>query len=165
LSIALEHDVVVSTGGVSVGPHDLVRGIGAELGIKELFWRVKMRPGKPLSFGVRDRTLVFGIPGNPVSVLVCFELFVASALASLQGAAHPGPVFRPRSLAGPVKPNTERADIIRVRCTAEDALEPIVGQQSHQIAATASADGLARIAPSTDELPAGTVVPYLPLTR
>ena len=84
LGQALEHDVVITSGGVSVGDHDLVRQVGHELGVRELFWRVALRPGKPLSFGARDRTLVFGLPGNPVSTLVCFELFVA-----------PGPPGRP----------------------------------------------------------------------
>jgi molybdopterin molybdotransferase len=160
---ALDHDVVLSTGGVSVGPHDLVRGIGAELGVSELFWRVRMRPGKPLSFGIRDRTLVFGIPGNPVSVLVCFELFVAPALAALQGAADPRPAFRRAVLATAVRQNPERDDLIRVTRDDTGALVPVRGQQSHQISLTALADGLARIPLGSGELVAGTEVAYLPL--
>ena len=90
---ALEHglaaDVLVTSGGVSVGPHDLVRAIEAELGVEEVFWRVAIKPGKPVSFGVRGETLVFGLPGNPVSSLVGCELFVKPALRALQGAARP----------------------------------------------------------------------------
>ena len=82
---ALEHDAVISTGGVSVGPHDLVREVERQLGVTEVFWRVAMRPGKPVTFGTRGRSLVFGLPGNPVSTLVCFELFVRPALMALQG--------------------------------------------------------------------------------
>jgi molybdopterin molybdotransferase len=171
LGEALEHDVVISTGGVSVGPHDLVRGIGAELGVKELFWRIKMRPGKPLSFGVRDRgtgpdaqrTLVFGLPGNPVSTLVCYELFVVPALAALQSAAEPRPRFTRAKLAVPVRQYGERDDLIRVTRNAAGELEPVRGQQSHQISITALADGLARIPTGTGELPAGSEVAYLPL--
>ncbi len=164
LAQALEHDVVISTGGVSVGPHDLVRGIGAELGVHELFWRIKMRPGKPLSFGVKDATLVFGLPGNPVSVLVCFELFVAPALAALQGSQHPRPRFTRGRLAVKVARNRERDDLIRVRHDAAGALEPASGQQSHQISITATADGLARIPAGTGEIAAGDEVAYLPLS-
>src|SRR3990170_2820988 len=67
LACGLEHDVLVTSGGVSVGPHDLVRGIGRELGVEEVFWGVAVKPGKPIFFGVRGPTLVFGLPGNPVS--------------------------------------------------------------------------------------------------
>jgi molybdopterin molybdotransferase len=160
---ALEHDVVISTGGVSVGPHDLVRGVGAELGVRELFWRVKMRPGKPLSFGTRDRTLFFGVPGNPVSVLVCFELFVAPALAALQGAARPRPAFTRGTLAVAVSRNPERDDLIRVTRDDSGVLTPARGQQSHQISITAVSDGLARIPAGTGELAAGSEVAYLTL--
>ena len=86
LERGLEYDVLVTSGGVSVGPHDLVRGALAELGVDEIFWRVAVRPGKPIAFGVGRETLVFGLPGNPVSSLVAFELFVRPALLALQGA-------------------------------------------------------------------------------
>ena len=102
---ALEHDVVITTGGVSVGPHDLVRGIGAELGVEEVFWRVALRPGKPIWFGVHERTLVFGLPGNPVSSLVCFELFVRPALLALQGAP-----FRPGNVGTSLQQLRRHAD-------------------------------------------------------
>ena len=97
LERGLEADVLVTSGGVSVGPHDLVRRVEAELGVEEVFWRVAVKPGKPVSFGVRGSTLVFGLPGNPVSSLVCFELFVRPALLALQGALDPGPRSRSAS--------------------------------------------------------------------
>ena len=166
LARALAHDVVISTGGVSVGPHDLVRGIGAELGVDEVFWRVALRPGKPIWFGVRERTLVFGLPGNPVSSLVCFELFVRPALLALQGAP-----FRPGFLSGvlsaPARPSRQRDDLVRVRYAPTGdgrvGLDPLADQQSHQIAVTARADAVARLPAGSEELPAGTVVSYLPL--
>ena len=86
--------MLVTSGGVSVGPHDLVRAIEAELGVEEVFWRVAVKPGKPVSFGVRGATLVFGLPGNPVSSLVGFELFVRPAVLALQGHADPLPAVR-----------------------------------------------------------------------
>ncbi len=168
LTRALEHDVVISSGGVSVGPHDLVRSVGQELGVSEVFWRIAMRPGKPLAFGVRDATLVFGLPGNPVSSLVCFELFVRPALLALQGARRVQPAWVNGVLGAAAKRSPERDDLIRVRSdTAEGStvLLPVHGQQSHQIAITAQADALARIPMGTGELPAGTEVACLPLLR
>ena len=87
LERGLDADVLVTSGGVSVGPHDLVRTIEAELGVEEVFWKVAVKPGKPISFGVRNGTLVFGLPGNPVSSLVCFELFVRPARSGASGCA------------------------------------------------------------------------------
>jgi len=168
LTRALEHDVVISSGGVSVGPHDLVRSVGRELGVREVFWRISLRPGKPLAFGVRDATLVFGLPGNPVSSLVCFELFVRPALLALQGAPRVTPPWIPGVLGAAVQRNPERDDLIRVRTdTAEGStvLLPVEGQQSHQIAITAQADALARIPMGSGEFPAGTEVACLPLLR
>jgi len=164
---ALEHDAVISTGGVSVGEHDLVRSVGGELGVREVFWRVAMRPGKPLAFGVRDATLLFGLPGNPVSTLVGFELFVRPALLGLQGAPDPRPPFRSGVLDSDVRRLVERDDLIRVRTIRRDGREirltPLAGQQSHQIAVAAQADGLALIPRGEGELGAGSEVDYLPL--
>ena len=78
-------DVVLSTGGVSMGAFDLVRQTLADLGVAERFWKVAQRPGKPLTFGVRNGTPVFGLPGNPVSSLVCFYLYVRPALRAMLG--------------------------------------------------------------------------------
>ena len=79
-------DVVLSTGGVSVGSFDYVRRILAELGYQERFWKVAQKPGKPLTFGPCGRTPVFGLPGNPVSSLVCFYLYVLPALRTMMGS-------------------------------------------------------------------------------
>jgi molybdopterin molybdotransferase len=168
LTRALEHDVVISSGGVSVGSHDLVRSVGRELGVEEVFWRIALRPGKPLAFGVRGSTLVFGLPGNPVSSLVCFELFVRPALLALQGAGSVQPAWISGVLGAAVQRNPQRDDLIRVRFEAVEGstvLLPVHGQQSHQIAITAQADALARIPMGSGELSAGTEVACLPLLR
>src|SRR5207244_10689247 len=115
LERALEADVVVTSGGVSVGPHDLVRGIEADLGVEEVFWRVAVKPGKPVSFGLRGATLVFGLPGNPVSSLVGFELFVRPAVLALQGHASPLPRFEPGRLAAAAKQPAAREQLVRAR--------------------------------------------------
>jgi molybdopterin molybdotransferase len=166
LEQALEADVVVTSGGVSVGPHDLVRRVQARLGVEEVFWGVAMRPGKPLAFGCRGRTLVFGLPGNPVSALVGALLFVRPALLALTGHRDPAPPFRPGLLKMPISQRPERDDFVRARVTwGEDGalVEPIVGQESHMIAHTTAATGLAWIPRGPGSLPAGSRVRFLPL--
>ena len=166
LERALEADVVVTTGGVSVGPHDLVRETEADLGVEEVFWRVAVKPGKPISFGVRGATLVFGLPGNPVSSLVGFELFVRPALAALQGAAEPGPAFESGRLATTLRPNPARDELVRARRTTGadgSRLEPLSGQESHMIVRAAAANALVLVPRGDGELAAGETVRYLPL--
>jgi molybdopterin molybdotransferase len=87
----LSSDVLLLSGGVSAGKLDLVPDVLRDLGVEAKFHKVEMKPGKPLFFGVRERTLVFGLPGNPVSSFVCFELFVRPALRLLRGLSEPGP--------------------------------------------------------------------------
>jgi molybdopterin molybdotransferase len=164
LERGLESDVLVTSGGVSVGPHDLVRSVGAELGIEEVFWGVAVKPGKPLWFGVRDQTLVFGLPGNPVSSLVCFELFVRPTVLSLQGASEPLPRFQPGRLARSLRPNAVRIELVRARSRVADGeveLEVVTGQESHMIARAAGADALVLVPAGDEELAAGTRVSFL----
>jgi molybdopterin molybdotransferase len=87
----LEADVLILSGGVSAGTRDLVPEVLHEAGVVAHFHKVEMKPGKPVLFGTRDKTLVFGLPGNPVSTLVSFELFVRPAVRRLRGLADPGP--------------------------------------------------------------------------
>jgi molybdopterin molybdotransferase len=167
LARGLEHDVLVTSGGVSVGPHDLVRAIESELGVDEVFWRVAVKPGKPVSFGVRGRTLVFGLPGNPVSSLVGFELFVRPAVLALQGHADPLPRFEPGRLAAALRRNPARDQLVRARRRTGDGsvieLEPLTGQESHMIARAAAADALVLVPRGEDELEPGSAVRYLRL--
>jgi molybdopterin molybdotransferase len=168
LARGLESDVLVTSGGVSVGPHDLVRRVEAELGVEEVFWRVAVKPGKPVSFGVRGTVLVFGLPGNPVSSLVGFELFVRPALLALQGHADPLPRFEPGRLAAAARRNDARDQLVRARMQTEGddgavLLEPLVGQESHMIARAASADALVLLPRGEGELDAGSPVRYLRL--
>lgn len=166
LDRGLASNVLVTSGGVSVGPHDLVRSIEAELGVEEVFWGVAVKPGKPLSFGVRGETLAFGLPGNPVSSLVGLELFVRPAVLALQGAADPGPAFEVGSLAGALRRNPARDQLVRARRRAGDeatVLEALGGQESHMIARAASADALVLVPRGEGELPAGAAVCFLRL--
>ena len=164
LARGLEADVLVTSGGVSVGPHDLVRGILAELGAEEVFWGVAMRPGKPISFATRGDTLVFGLPGNPVSSLVGALLFVVPALRALQGASEPAPRFARAPLGAPARRNPHRDDFQRARLEIDGdgaVLVPIEGQESHMIVRAAAADALVHVPRGEGELAAGTEARYL----
>jgi molybdopterin molybdotransferase len=166
LERGLAADVLVSSGGVSVGPHDLVRRILADLGVREVFWGVSVRPGKPVAFGTRGRTLVFGLPGNPVSSLVSTVLFVAPALLALQGAAEPGPSFHAGQLTTAVHRHPSRDELARARSRLGPdgvALEPMSGQESHMIVRAAGADALVLVPAGEGELPPGSTVRYLRL--
>jgi len=166
LARGLDADVLLTSGGVSVGPHDLVRGLLAELGVDEVFWQVAVRPGKPVAFGVRGSTLVFGLPGNPVSSLVGFELFVRPALDALQGLADPRPRYLPGRLAASVRRNGGRDELVRARARVDAEsvlLEPLGGLESHMIVRSAAADALVLVERGEGELPAGSFVRYLPI--
>jgi molybdopterin molybdotransferase len=159
----VEHDVLVTSGGVSVGPHDLVRRIEAELGVEEVFWGVSVKPGKPLAFGLRGQTLVFGLPGNPVSSLVSALLFVVPALRALQGEREPSPTYLRAELTGPLQPDSRRDELVRARLTSTGGLEPVSGRESHMIVRAAEANALIYVPAGEEELAAGATVRYLPL--
>ncbi len=166
LERGLEADVLVSSGGVSVGPHDLVREIGAELGIDQVFWGVAVKPGKPLAFGRRGDTLVFGLPGNPVSALVAVELFVRPAVLARQGASEPAPAYLTGTLVAPLRASTARDQLVRARSRIEGGevvLEPLSGQESHMIARAAGADVLVLVRRGERDLVAGDRLPFLRL--
>ena len=166
LERGLACDVLVTSGGVSVGEHDLVRAVERGLGVEEVFWRVAIKPGKPVSFGVRGATLVFGLPGNPVSALVGCELFVKPALRALQGVAEPLPRFETGRLTTDLRRNEERDEFVRARVRTdanEVALEPIVGQESHMIVRSSAADALVHVPRGNGELAAGTAARWLRL--
>jgi molybdopterin molybdotransferase len=166
LERGLAADVLVTSGGVSVGEHDLVRAVERELGVEEIFWRVSMKPGKPVSFGVRGDTLVFGLPGNPVSALVGCELFVKPALRALVGLADPLPRFEPGRLAAGLRRNEERDEFVRARSAVDGdsvVLHPVTGQESHMIVRAAAADALVHVPRGNGELAVGSTVRWLRL--
>jgi molybdopterin molybdotransferase len=166
LERGLGADALVTSGGVSVGEHDLVRAVERELGVEEVFWRVAIKPGKPVSFGVRGRTLVFGLPGNPVSALVGCELFVKPALRALQGLADPLPRFEPGRLAVGLRRSEDRDEFVRARSRVEGetvVLEPVAGQESHMIVRASAADALVHVPRGNGELEAGSSVRWLRL--
>ena len=164
LASALDADVVVTSGGVSVGPHDLVRSTLASLGVEEVFWGVAMRPGKPLAFGTRGSTLVFGLPGNPVSSLVGATLFVVPAVRALQGASDPGPRYRRGTLAAAADRRPTRDDFVRASASPERAADAaLTAGVAHD--RRRGAGGRARPRSRRESCPcaAGSEVDYLPL--
>ena len=166
LERGLAADVLVTSGGVSVGEHDLVRAVEGELGVEEIFWRVSIKPGKPVSFGVRGETLVFGLPGNPVSALVGCELFVKPAMRALQGLEQPLPRYEPGRLGVALRRTAERDEFVRARSRVDgDALtlDPVIGQESHMIVRSGAADALVHVPRGNGELEAGSLVRWLRL--
>ncbi|MGZ4269882.1 MAG: molybdopterin molybdotransferase MoeA [Solirubrobacteraceae bacterium] len=158
----VDADVLVLSGGVSVGPHDHVKPALAALGVREVFWRVALRPGRPTWFGVApDGTLVFGLPGNPVSAMVAFVLVTRPALAALQGAPAPPRRLRAR-LAEPLPRHPDRDECVRVML--DGGLATSTGPQaSHLLSSMLGAGGLAVVPAGEGELPAGAEVEIEPL--
>jgi molybdopterin molybdotransferase len=163
-----EADVVCVSGGVSVGEHDHVKPALAELGVEQSFWGVALKPGKPTWFGATaGGELVFGLPGNPVSAMVTFQLFAQPALRALAGADPSHARVRAR-LDAPVRLNANREQAIRVKLRAHDDgwhAEPTGPQGSHQISSLLGADALALVPTGDGELAAGEVVHAEPLAR
>ena len=167
LARALENaDVVCVSGGVSVGPHDHVKPALAELGAEEIFWRVRLKPGKPTWFGRRGGALVFGLPGNPVSAMVTFHLFARPALRALQGA-DPEETRVQAVLDRAVPRNESRDEVLRCRATPRDDgwhLEPTRRQGSHVLSSMVGAGALALIHAGEGSVAAGERVPAELLT-
>jgi molybdopterin molybdotransferase len=163
-----EAEMVIVAGGVSVGPHDHVRPALDRIGVRERFWGVALQPGKPTWFGTLEDQLVFGLPGNPVSAAVTFSLFVAPAIAALQGARAQGPRSAQAALGAPVRQNSRREQALRVRLEDRDGTPvaiPNGPQGSHVITSLVGADALALIPRGEGVLPAGTVVTLRPFSR
>jgi molybdopterin molybdotransferase len=162
---ALGGDVLAVSGGVSVGPHDHVKPALADEGVEEVFWRVRLKPGKPLWFGRRGATLVFGLPGNPLSTVACSLLFLCPALRRLQGERDARPPFTAARLAVPAAPADGRTTLLTARLVpgADGVLEatPTAGQGSHLTGALAASDGFVVIPHGAGELGAGARVDAL----
>lgn len=157
----LEFDVLLVSGGTSVGVYDFVRPTIEALGIQMHFWRVAIRPGHPIAFGTTPTTHVFCLPGNPVSSMVCFEQFVVPALRSMMGCRR---VYRrtiPARLAHDVKHRPGRTELIRVVLSRDQhgyAAEATGSQGSGVLLSMALADGLLIVPSESNGLTAGEEV-------
>ena len=161
----LQGDVLVVTGGVSVGPHDHVKPAFEACGVGEVLWRVQIKPGKPLWFGRRADTLVFGLPGNPLSTIVCFCVFIEPALRRLQGERDATPRLVRGRLAAPAEPSDGRTTFLTARIApgADGVLEatPTERQGSHMTGALGESDGFAVAPHGSPGLAAGEAVDLL----
>ncbi len=170
----VQADLLIVSGGVSVGPHDHVRPALQKLGVEQQFWGVALQPGKPTWFGVGAGKPVFGLPGNPVSAAVTFTLLVAPALRALQGAPPSlGPDGEGRqqqraALAVPVRrnPTRDRAILVRLILGPQGTVAVPTGvQESHRITALVGADALAMVPRGAGDAPAGESVILEPMLR
>jgi molybdopterin molybdotransferase len=157
----VQHDALIISGGVSVGEHDLVREALREIGAEIDLWRVAVKPGKPFLFGKRDRCLIFGLPGNPVSAFVTFLTFVRPALLQMMGATNAA-LTLPRASAclthevtgDETRPHYFRGELSGTRFT-------VIGrQESHALFGLARANALLRVPPG-EKLSAGSEVEVL----
>ena len=157
-------DVLVTVGGVSVGARDLVRGALRSAGAQLQFWRVAIRPGKPFTFGLWGERVVFGLPGNPASALVTFELFVRPALRALAGLEGDGRVGAWVRLARSQEKPSELTVYLRVRLAGPPGTpgvpwaEPLRTQQSGDLMSLAGADALAILPAGRERFRRGTAV-------
>ena len=159
-------DMVLTTGGVSVGDYDLVRACLQDIGRID-FWRVAIKPGKPLAYGHVEQTPLFGLPGNPVSCFVCFALFVRPALHTMQGRPTTPPPWRTACLAAPLVVRSERREFVRARLHSDPSgtmwATPLSHQGSHHMRSLVGADCLLDIPAMSCTLEQGHCVQTLPL--
>jgi len=161
-------DMLVTTGGASVGERDYVQEVLRDLGVDVDFWKLRMRPGKPLMFGTRGKTLVFGLPGNPVSALVTATVILKPALRALTGHIDP---FWPRigvpTLLG-LPPNGPRRHFMRATLSRNDIgfmqVEPIFETDSSHSTSLALADALIVVPEDSPGVPPGEIVEVIPLS-
>lgn len=160
----LEYDVLLTSGGVSVGDFDFVKDVQDELGVERRLWGVSMKPGKPLAFGVREGRLVFGLPGNPVSTMVSFELFVKPALLRLMGYPKTTkPTYR-AVMAEDIAATDNRTYVVRVRAWREDEIWHVSStgpQGSGMLRSMVGANGLALVPGGPRGIRAGEEVDFL----
>lgn len=160
-------DLLVTTGGASVGDHDLVQSVLGELGFELDFWRIAMRPGKPLIFGTIGDTPVLGLPGNPVSTIVCALIFMLPAIEKMLGVSVSAQPRLTARLKTPLGENDQREDYLRATLEHDEngglLAVPFGKQDSSMLSRMAKADCLIIRAPHAPPAAAGDVVEYLPL--
>ena len=163
----LESDILVLSGGVSAGVLDLVPAVLQELGVEQIFHKVRLKPGKPLWFGRRDlpthRTLVFGLPGNPVSALVCFELFTRRAIALMSGKNDAAEGLCKASLSKPHDHRGDRPTFHPSRMVDAHTVEPLPWRGSADLSALTAADVLVCFPAGNRSYNVGEMVDVRPL--
>ena len=156
-------DLIVTSGGVSVGEHDHVKSVLDELGAQLSFWRVNMKPGRPLAVAQLGETPLYGLPGNPVSTMVCFLLFVRPAIRAAMGAVRPFDAPRASAqLARPLKARADRRSYLRAACAYDGdgrLRAPVMPRQgSHILTSMLGANGLLVVEPGEHDWPENATV-------
>jgi len=157
-------DLILCAGGVSVGRHDHVKAAAEANGFTPLFWRVRQKPGKPLYFARRGATLLFGLPGNPVSAFMCFTHYVRPLIRSLAGQPFAWPQVAAQA-ACDITNTDKRPNMVRVRWAkpqvmGNDEIESFDGQGSHMLTSLADADGYLILEPGQTVLAGNRIVMY-----
>jgi molybdopterin molybdotransferase len=167
MSAALDSaDFVVTSGGVSVGDRDYVPAVADRLGVRQVFWKVAQKPGKPLWFGVREGKVLLGMPGNPAAVLVCLAVHARAVLGHLEGETAIQPAWRQGVLEGTVEADSERDRLVRMRLDMADAvarLSLLPRQESHMLSNLASAHALVWLPSRETAFQAGDKVAWITL--
>jgi len=160
-------DMLITTGGASVGDHDLVQQVLGDIGLEVDFWRIAMRPGKPLIFGNIEATRMLGLPGNPVSALVCATIFLRPAINAMLGSTDQGLTEQRAQLATPLRENDEREDYLRATSRIDENgarhATPLDRQDSSVFSGLARADCLIIRAPFAPPAKTGDPIRILPL--
>jgi molybdopterin molybdotransferase len=157
-------DVLLTVGGVSVGDRDVVRPALEKAGVTLDFWKVAIKPGKPIAVGTRGDTFVLGLPGNPASAIVTFALFGAPLVRALQGDARPRPLALPVRLGRARARSPDRLEFVRSWLRVESGALAAVAHDNQASGATtslASSDGLAVVPPGDTAIPAGASIDFL----
>ena len=163
---ALKADVTLICGGMSIGEKDFAREILKELGVEEIFWKIKFKPGKPLFFGRRGKTWVFGLPGNPASSYVLFEEFVRPTLRKMMGRRVLEESMVKATLETPITKTYNRLHFMRGLLHEENGefrVRPLKFQGSHSIGSLVASNALIRVEADSPSMPAGSKVSVRPL--
>lgn len=168
LHIALQNsDLVISTGGVSVGDYDFIPAVAEQLGMEQHFWKVAQMPGKPLLFAQHPNdSVLLGLPGNPAAVLTCLHVHILPVLQRMQGIDQPLSTQSGR-LSAAVKPNRHRMRWVRmthhIDMDGQSCLQPLAKQGSHMLSNTRDANVLVYVPAGEREITAGTRLRWVPL--
>ncbi len=160
-------DLVITSGGVSVGDHDHLPAAAKAAGFEKVFWKVAQKPGKPIWYGMRGNRPLLALPGNPGAVLIGLHVHVIRALQLLEGIDTPAPLWREAALAVDFRADRVRDSLLRVTVGQDEAGRVVLGklgkQDSHMLSNLARADALAWLPASEQPLAAGTRVRWIAL--